>query len=93
MVAALESVDLRELPPPPENSLSYRQKLHVMRNFHTGFGKLRDADGPVARFTMGPRWLIPPIVVATSPRAARDILGRSDAFVDEPLPTSNPFLT
>jgi hypothetical protein len=37
--------------------------------------------------------LIPPIVVATSPRAARDILGRSDAFVDEPLPTSNPFLT
>ena len=36
---------------------------------------LRDAGGHVTRLKNGPAWLIPEAVVATSPRAARDILG------------------
>ena len=44
---------------------------------------MRDAGGPVTRVSFGPKWLFPPVVVATSPKAARDVLGRKDAFVDK----------
>jgi cytochrome P450 len=45
--------------------------------------QLRDAGGPVTRFSLGPRWLMPPIVVATSPEAIRDILSNKDGAVDK----------
>ncbi len=44
---------------------------------------LRDAGGPVTRFTLGPRWLTPPLVLATSPDAIRDILSIKDDSVDK----------
>jgi cytochrome P450 len=37
----------------------------------------------VTRLSLGPKWLSPPVVVATSPQAARDILGRKDGLVDK----------
>ena len=82
-VATVQSTDLAALPLAPKNPLPYRQRLHALREFHTGQEMLRDAGGPVTRVSFGPKWLFPPVVVATSPQAARDILGRKDAFVDK----------
>ncbi len=64
-------------PAPPRNPLPLRRQLAVIRTFNSGPQVLRDAGGPVTRLRLGPRWLVPAVVVATSPRAARDILGRS----------------
>ena len=63
--------------PPPRNPLPTRLQLSAIRTFDSGPEILRNAGGPVTRLHLGPRWLAPPVVVATSPRAARDILSRS----------------
>ncbi len=75
--------DLASLPLPPKNPLSYFQLARAVRSFHTGIDRLRDAGGPVTRFSLGPSWLMPPIVVATSPEAIRDILSNKDGAVDK----------
>jgi cytochrome P450 len=62
---------------PPRNPLPLRRQLAAIRTFDSGPEILRDAGGPVTRLHLGPRWLVPPVVVATSPRAARVILSRS----------------
>jgi cytochrome P450 len=74
------------LPLAPVNPLPFFQRLKAIRSFHTGTEKLRDAGGPVTRFTLGPRWLMPPIVLATSPSAIRDILSIKDDSVDKTSP-------
>jgi cytochrome P450 len=83
MVATHETTDISALPLAPENPLPYREKMHALRNFHTGFEQLRDAGGPVTRIELGPKWLMPPMVVVTSPRGGHDMIGRRDAFVDK----------
>jgi cytochrome P450 len=83
MVATGKSTDVAALPLAPKNPLPYRQKLHALRVFHTGQETVRDAGGPVTRIVFGPKWMLPPVVVATSPKAARDVLGRKDASVDK----------
>ena len=75
--------DVSSLPLAPKNPLRYRQRLAAVRSFHTGMDKLRDAGGPVTRVSLGPRWLMPPIVVATSPQGIRDILSVRDGSVDK----------
>lgn len=82
---ALHPDDVSSLPRVPKNPLPYRQRLKAARAYHTGCETLRDAGGPVTRFTLAPKWLMPPIVVATSPRAGHDILGRTDDFVEKTL--------
>lgn len=72
-----------ELPLAPKNPLSYRQRRRAAKSFHTGMETLRDAGGPVTRFTLGPRPLAPPLVLATSPSAIRDILSIKDDSVDK----------
>lgn len=72
----------RSLPEVPANPLPYRRQVQALRQFHTGCETLRDAGGPVTRLTLGPRWLMPPVVIATSPQAGHDILGPSGRFVD-----------
>ncbi|TXI43276.1 MAG: cytochrome P450 [Mycobacterium sp.] len=85
MVATREVTDVSVLPPAPRNPLPYRTQLRSLRAFHTGFETLRDAGGPVTRVVLGPRWLVPPLVVVTSPRGGHDMIGRTDAFVDKAL--------
>src|SRR5262249_38500709 len=76
-------VALSELPPVPRNPLPYRRQVKAIRAFHTGLEALRDAGGPVTRLALAPRWLMPPVVVATSPRGARDILGRTGEHIEK----------
>jgi cytochrome P450 len=79
-------VDLATLPSPPQNPLPRKQRLEAVRTFHTGIDTLRDAGGPVTRFRLGPRWLMPPIVLVTSPEAIRDVLSARDGSVDKTTP-------
>jgi cytochrome P450 len=74
--------DVATLPLPPRNPLSYLSQLRSLRVFHTGMEALRDAGGPVTRIALAPTWLMPPLVVATSPQAGHDILGLSDVHVE-----------
>jgi cytochrome P450 len=78
--------DLASLPLPPKNPLPYKQRIEAVRTFHTGIDKLRDAGGPVTRFSLGPRWLMPPVVLVTSPSAIRDVLSTKDDSVDKTTP-------
>jgi cytochrome P450 len=74
---------LAALPLAPKNPLPYRRRLKAVRNFHTGTDELRDAGGPVTRVVLGPNWLIPQIVFATSPQGIRDIVTIRDGSVDK----------
>ncbi len=74
---------VEQLPLAPLNPLPYREQLRALRSFNTGFELLRDAGGPVTRLRLGPRWLTPEIVVVTSPRGGRDMLGRSDQYLEK----------
>jgi cytochrome P450 len=83
MVDTVANVDLRALPLAPMNPLAYVHQVKALRAFHTGLETLRDAGGPVTRLKLAPKWLTPPLVVATSPQGARDILGRSGGHIDK----------
>jgi len=83
MVETVERTGLRTLPLAPRNPLPYRQQVRAIRTFHTGLETLRDAGGPVTRLKLAPKWLMPPVVVATSPQGARDILGRGGGQIDK----------
>jgi len=86
LVEAVPTRDLASLPLAPKNPLPYRQRLQAVRSFHTGTDKLRYAGGPVTRFSLGPKWLMPPIVLATSPQGIRDILSVRDGSFDKTGP-------
>jgi hypothetical protein len=62
------SPDIGVLPLAPKNPLPCRQQMRCLRTFHTGMQTLRDADGPVTRLELAPNWLMPPVVIATSPQ-------------------------
>ncbi|WKG04352.1 cytochrome P450 [Mycolicibacterium sp. HK-90] len=66
----------------PRNPLPYRRTIAALRSFIEGHQQLRDAGGPISRMVLGPRWLIPPVLLITSPQGARDVLGRRDAVSD-----------
>lgn len=70
------------LPLAPRNPLPYRQQITCLRSYIEGFQHLLDAGGPVHRVVLGPRWLVPPIVLIASPQGARDVLSRPDAVAD-----------
>jgi cytochrome P450 len=82
MLESIDEVAVNELSLAPVNPLPQRQQVTAIRAFHTGLEALRDAGGPVTRLRLGPQWLMPPVVVATSPQGARDILGRSGEHVE-----------
>lgn len=82
MIAADDTSDVRTLPLPPKNPLPYRQLLGLVRGFHTGQEVLREAAGPVIRLKLGPKWMIPQIVVVMSPSGIRDVLGRNHAHAE-----------
>lgn len=86
MVQAPVGNGLDSLPLPPVNPMPFRHRVQAVKEFSTGTERLRDAGGPVTFFTLGPRWLMPPMVLATSPGAIRDILSTKDASVDKTTP-------
>jgi cytochrome P450 len=86
MVDIGEAVDVGSLPLAPKSPLPYWQRWRAARAYHTGCETLRDAGGPVTRNSLGPKWMLPPYVVTTSPKGARDVLSRSYPFVDRELP-------
>src|SRR5262249_60972262 len=70
------------LPLVPRNPLPIRQQVNALRVFHTGQETLRDAGGPVTRLSFAPKWLLPPIVMATTPTGAPELLRRPDTLVE-----------
>jgi cytochrome P450 len=66
----------------PPNPLPRLRQMAAIRQFHSGFEVLRDAGGPVTRLSLGPRGLIPPIVLTTSPQGAHDVLSRTGNGTD-----------
>lgn len=83
MVEAIERTDLRALPLAPKNPLPRRDQMSAIRTFHTGVEALRDAGGAVTRLRLAPKWLMPQVVVVTSPQGARDILGGGGGHVEK----------
>ena len=84
-VETVEKVELRALPLVPRNPLSYWQTMRAVRSLHAGVEQLRSAGGPMTRFSLGPAWLVPPVVLAASPRGIRDVLGRKDDSVEKTI--------
>jgi cytochrome P450 len=82
----VETVEVAVLPLAPGNPLPYLQQVKAVRAFHSGLETLRDAGGPVTRCSLAPAWITPTMVVVTSPKGARDVMGRPDAFLDKTLP-------
>jgi cytochrome P450 len=82
MLTTDQKPDVKALPLAPRNPLPLRRALKVLRRFHTGIEELRDAGGPVTRIKLGPSWLVPELVVTTSPQGAHDALGTSDAIAE-----------
>ncbi|OBB98551.1 cytochrome P450 [Mycobacterium sp. 852002-40037_SCH5390672] len=82
----IRAIDVAELPLPPKNPLPYRERLKAVRSHHSGTDRLRDAGGPVTLISLGPRWLIPPVVLATSPQGIRDICSGRDGSIDKTSP-------
>ena len=80
LAATIETPDAGALPLAPKNPLPYRQLLKAVRALDTGQELLRDAGGPVTRVVLAPKWMVPPIVLVTSPNGIRDVLGRVDEF-------------
>jgi len=80
----VETVEVAALPLAPRNPLPRMQQMKALRAFHTGCEALRDAGGSVTRVT--PTWMLPPFVVTTSPKGARDVLSRSCPFIDRSQP-------
>jgi len=83
MVLKVENVELSALPPAPKNPLSYWQTVRAVRSLHYGVEQLREAGGPISRISLGPRWLMPPVVLAASPQGIRDVLGRKDDYIEK----------
>ena len=76
-------ISLEKYPLPPKVPLSLPQRLNAIRHYHRGMETIRDAGGPVTRVDLGPRWMVPRIVVTTSPSGARDVLTHSDGTFDK----------
>jgi cytochrome P450 len=82
MVEVLQTTDVGTLNLAPKNPLPYRGRLKAVRSFIDGFQTLLDAGGPVTRIVLGPKWLLPNVVLVATPQGARDLLGRSDEVAD-----------
>ena len=65
------------LPRVPRNPLSLKELLAALRRFDTGGEVLSAAGGPVTRIQFGPAWLMPPVVLVTSPEGICDVLARN----------------
>src|ERR1700731_855008 len=79
---AITGADVTTLPLAPKNPLPYWRRLVAIRQFDTGPELLRESGGPGTRIVLGPKWMLPPLVLVSSPQGAHDILARTDAFAE-----------
>lgn len=70
-------------PLPPRAKVGYLRLLRDLRKLTTVYDELRDETGPVALVVLGPKALLSPIVVVTSPSGARQVLGGHDGTFDK----------
>jgi len=82
MTATITGPDISAAPLPPKNPLPYWRRLTATRRFDTGFELMRESGGSVTRNVLGPRWIMPPLVIVSSPQGAHDVLARTDAFAE-----------
>jgi cytochrome P450 len=82
MVEILEKAEVRAFPLAPKNPLPLWRQLKAARAYIEGVQALVDAGGPISRIVLGPKWLLPNIVLISSPPGARDLLGRTDEVSD-----------
>ena len=77
------AIEAQAYPIAPDVPLRLVSRLNALRVFHTGPGVIRDAGGPVAMVRLGPKRLIPPFAVITSPQGARDVLAATGGAFDK----------
>jgi cytochrome P450 len=82
MVEILEQTEVRALTLAPKNPLPLRRQLKAVRSYVDGIQTLLDAGGPINRVVLGPKWLLPNVVLIATPQGARDLLGRTDQVAD-----------
>jgi cytochrome P450 len=82
MTATITGPDVTALPLAPKNPLPYWPRLTATRRFDTGLELLRESGGSVTRNVLGPRWMMPQLVIVSSPKGAHDVLGRTDAYAE-----------
>ncbi|MGO9926199.1 MAG: cytochrome P450 [Mycobacterium sp.] len=82
MVEMLEKTEVRALALAPKNPMPYRQQLKALRSYIDGIQALLDAGGPINRVVLGPKWLLPNVVLIATPQGARDLLSRGDEVAD-----------
>jgi cytochrome P450 len=82
MVQTLEETDIGALPLAPKNPLPFWQQVEAIRSYIDGHQALLNAGGPITRLVLGPKWLLPNVVMIASPQGARDLLGRNDEVAD-----------
>lgn len=83
MTETADTSDPASLPLPPRCQLSYRQRLAALKQFPYGADLFRDFGGAVTRFRLAPSWLIPQIIVVTSPQGIRDVLTGREGSLDK----------
>jgi cytochrome P450 len=77
------ALEAQAYPIAPDVPMNLISRLRALRVYNTGPGLVRDAGGPVTMLKLGPRRLIPPFAVITSPQGARDVLGVADGAYDK----------
>ncbi|OBF72111.1 cytochrome P450 [Mycobacterium sp. 852002-51613_SCH5001154] len=82
MVEMLEQSEVRPRSLAPKNPLPYWRQVKAVRSYVDGMQALVDAGGPITRLVLGPKWLLPNVVLIASPQGARDLLGRTDEIAD-----------
>lgn len=82
MVEMLQQSEVRVCSLAPKNPLPYWRQVKAVRSYIEGIQTLVDAGGPITRIVLGPKWLLPNMVLISSPQGARDVLGRTDELAD-----------
>jgi cytochrome P450 len=78
----LEKTEVGALTLAPRNPLPYWQQFKAVRSYVDGPQALVHAGGPITRIALGPKWLLPNVVLIATPQGARDLLGRTDEIAD-----------
>ena len=82
MVEMLENTEVARADAGAEESAPVRRQLKAVRSYIDGIQALLDAGGPITRLVLGPKWLLPNVVLIATPQGARDLLGRTDEVAD-----------